>query len=136
MALVVPDEGEVALLDMLVNGDTLANAELRLYENNLTPDEDTVYGDFNEATFTGYAAQTPTFGSASIVSHKGSISDTATRDFVCSTAGTPDVIYGYYVVDAVNNLVLWAERFASPITIAAAGDTISINLVFTEDSEN
>lgn len=135
MPLIVPDEGEVAMLDMLVNGDSFANVRLRLYQNNLTPDQDTVYGDFAVATFSGYGEETPSFGAASIVSHKGKIVDSAERTFVHNGGGTSNTIYGYYVVDSVNNLVLWAERFATPQSMSNNGDLIGITLAFTEDSE-
>ncbi len=136
MSLIVPDEGEVAMLDMLVNGDGMAGLHLRLYQNNLTPDQDTVLADFTEATFSGYAEDSPSFGAAATVSHKGKIVDTAARDFTHSSGGTSNTVYGYYLVNAPDTKVLWAERFSSPQVVAVNGDKITITLALTENSEN
>jgi hypothetical protein len=135
MPLLVPDEGEVRMLDMLVNGDTFTDVRLRLYKNNLTPDQDTVYIDLDEATFPGYAEQTPSFGAASIVSHKGKIVDTSARSFVWSGSASPENIYGYYVVDIGTFAVLWVQRFSSPQVMSSNGDTITITAALTANSE-
>lgn len=136
MALVVPDEGEVSLLDMLVDGDGFSSVRIRLYKNNLTPDEDTVYGDMTECDFSGYAQVTPSFGAASVVSHKGKIVDSAARNFTHNGGGTSNTVYGYYVVDSTGTRLLWVERFASPITMANSGDQIQLTAAFTANSEN
>ncbi len=136
MGLVVPDEGEVHLLDMLVGGTDMTGLHLRLYKNNLTPDQDTVLSDFTEADFSGYAQVSPSFGSASTVSHKGKIVDTSARNFTHNGGGTSNTVYGYYLVNSFDNVCLWAERFSSSQVVAVSGDTITITLALTAQSEN
>jgi len=124
------------VLDMLVSGDSFALVVLRLYKNNVTPDEDSVFADFDEANFSGYAEEVPAFGAASIVGHKGKIVDGAAREFIHNGGATANTIYGYYVVDDATSKVLWAERFSAPQAVANNGDKITITLAFTANSEN
>lgn len=135
MTLIVPDEGEIRLLDMLVNAVGMTNVRLRLFQNNITPDQDSVYATFTIATFSGYADTTPAMGAASTVSHKGKIVDGSARNFTHNGGGTANTIYGYYVVDTGTSKVLWAERFSSSQSMAANGDNIAITLAFTLNSE-
>jgi len=135
MPLIVPDVGEVIILDSMLAGIGIAGWFVLLYENNLTPDQDTVFTDFVEATYDGYAAQPVNFGSASIVGHKGTIVGSAPLSFVVATTGSPDTIYGYLVADANTGEVVYAEKFASPQVMENAGDTINITLSFTGNSE-
>jgi len=135
VALVVPDVGEVILLDVMVNGDTLAGFECRLYQNNYTPVQGSVLSDFTVATFSGYAADWTTFGPASTVSNKGKIVATSPVVYVHNGGATSNTIYGYYIVDTVSNQVVWAEKFAAPQAVANNGDTISITLALTMNSE-
>lgn len=136
MSLIVPDEGEVRLLDMLTNAVGMSSVRLRLFKNNLTPAQGTVYSDFTEATFSGYASATPAFGAAATVSHKGTITDAASRSFTHNGGATSNTIYGYYVVDTGTSKVLWAERFSPSQALANFGDKITITLAFTLNSEN
>jgi len=135
MSLIVPDEAERNLLDALVNGDSLAGVLLKLFKNNLTPDQDTVIGDFTESDFSGYAAADPSFGAATTVSHKGQILDSSSRDFVHNGGATSNTVYGYYLVDSTGTILYWCERFASSQVMANNGDTITIQAKFTGQSE-
>jgi len=136
MGLVVPDVGEVILLDVLVNGDTLAAFECRLYQNNYTPVQGSTLSNFTVATFSGYAADWTTFGPATIVSNKGKIVATTPVSFVHNGGATSNTIYGYYIVDTVTNEVVWAEKFAASQAMSNNGDTINIPLQLTMNSEN
>lgn len=136
MCLVIPQEGEKQLLDMLIGGDTFADVRLRLYKNNYTPVAGSVYSDFTSADFSGYAQETPSFGAATLVNGKGTITDSAARDFEHNGGGTANTIYGYYVVESVANKILWAERFGSPVLLTVAGDKVTITLQFQLGSAN
>ena len=47
------------------------------------------------------------------------------------SGGTAVTVYGYFVVDSVSGLLLWSERFASPITVQNNGDSIVLTLKIT-----
>lgn len=137
MPLVVPNAGEVELLDKLLK-DALTvdeNYTLKLYNNNVTPDQTSVVGTFTEATFTGYSAKTLTrtgWTASSTVSNKAQ-SSYAQQSWTCGATG--ETVYGYYVLGATSGVCLWAEKFASP-RILANTDVLNLTPVFTLNSEN
>lgn len=107
MSLLVPNEGELAMLTLLLSN----NLFLGLFKNNLTPTDATIFGDLTAATFTGYAEAT-LLGGASWTKTAGAPSTAtyAPQTFTCSAAGTAQTIYGYYIRDSGNKL--WVcERF-------------------------
>jgi len=136
MALVVPDVGEVILLDNINSSLDMSAFECRLYQNNYTPVQGSVLGDFTVATFSGYAADWTTFGAASIVSNKAKIVASAPVSFVHNGGGTSNTIYGYYIVDLASSQVVWAEKFSASQLMANNGDTLNIPLQLTLNSEN
>lgn len=136
MPLVVPDIGEAVILQMLVSGVPLSACSCYLFQNNMTPDQDTVLADLTNATFSGYIQATTNFGSATIVGHKGKIVGTAPLTFTHNGGGTSNTIYGYYVKITATSDLLYVERFSSSQVMANNGDQIGITLAFTGDSEN
>jgi hypothetical protein len=125
MALLVPDAGEVSLLDMMLS-DASPNAQtLRLY-SAVSPalSESTVHTDFTEATFTGYTSKTlarATWNGAS--SSAGTTSKTYPQQSWSPTSS--QTILGYYVTEAVAGGILWAEEFAAARALVS-GDTLNL----------
>lgn len=114
MALKVPNEGELELLDKMLL-DALSvdeNYILRLYRVNRTPADSDTTANYTEANFTNYAAKTLTragWNAASTVSNKAESSYGTQQSWTSGTAG--NTIFGYYVVAATSNKLLWAEKF-------------------------
>lgn len=137
MPLVVPDVGEVELLDKMLK-DALTVDEsytLKLYSNNYTPVQGSTAANFTESAFTSYAAKTLTragWTAASTVSNKASASY-AQQSWTCGTTG--GTVYGYYVIGTTSTVVLWAELF--PVArVLAVNDVLNFTPVFTLNSEN
>jgi len=129
-ALLVPDEGEVNLLSHSLNKIASADVKLRIFTNNYTPVEGSVYADFTEATADGYAGITLTGASWTIATDTGVTTATYAQQTFTFTAASTN--YGYYVVNNAGNKILWAERFSdAPHTIPAGGGTekITCNLI-------
>ena len=130
MALLVPDEGEVNMLERILNNAAADDVDLRLYVNDVTPSEsDTMASGsetYTECSETGYAAKTLTGASWTISTSTGTTSATyAQQDFVL-TSGPVDV-YGYFVTDStVGDTLLWAERFDTTASLGAGGGTVSV----------
>ena len=125
MALNVPDVGENAILEMIVNKTAAQNLTLELFQNNITPSDTDTKITYTAANFTGYAALTLTGASWNAAS-AGSIAYSAQQSFTCSGASA-NSIYGYYVYQSVSNILLWSERDASaPFTIANSGDKVQL----------
>ena len=96
----------------------------RLYQNDFTPDEDTVLADLVEADFSNYARITPTWSlvTPDAFGRATSIADLAT--FTCDGLGAVNSIFGIYFVDDTASLLQFVFRFPAPISMALAGDTI------------
>jgi len=126
MALLVPDKGERALLDMMLS-DASPNAQvLRLYTALASLTESTVESDFTEATFTGYSTKAlarATWNAAS------TSTGTTTKTYPGQTWSptSSQTVLGYYVTEATAGDILWAEAFASSRALVS-GDTLTVNL--------
>jgi hypothetical protein len=112
MALVVvKDWLSETLLYNLARMNT-GDMRISLYKNDVTPDESSVFADFIPADFSGYG------GPQTLSNWTGSpggwdpprwrISHPAV--LWTPTAITTNVVYGYYVWQAVYNKLWWAER--------------------------
>lgn len=114
-ALVVPDEGELVLLERMLRLDeyTTQGFLIHLYTNDYTPNRESEYADFTEVVLAGYSAQalanadwnapTTVGGVAQSVYGTGLVSFTV-------TGGTTPV-YGYFVTDEGETTCIWAQRF-------------------------
>ena len=110
--------------------------QIGLYKNDFTPAVDSDIGDITPANFSGYAGLQDLTSWASVVFIDPRASAThADVVWTHDGGGTPNDIYGYYVVDGSGNLA-WAERNASaPVTISAAGQTYTVTPKYTRRSE-
>lgn len=139
MPLIVPDQGELRLLDIMLKLalSTNENHILKLYKNDVTPAAASVPGSFTEANFTGYAARTLTrtlWNTAVTVSTKAESSyGTTPQSWTCGTTG--NTIYGYWVEGSTSAKCMWAERFSTS-RVLASGDILNITPKFTLASEN
>jgi hypothetical protein len=127
MALLVPNDSENLMLKNILNHTAPQNQTLKLFSSNTTPAETDTAGTYTEATFTGYSAVGLT-GTSWVVT--GDTAAYAEQTFT-STAVQSQTIYGYYIIQAVSGLLLWSERFSSPIAIANNGDAIKLTPTIT-----
>jgi hypothetical protein len=139
MALVVPAQGELRLLDTMLKLalSTNENHILKLYKADYTPTSSTASGSFTEATFNGYAARTLTranWQTTVLVSGKGQSSyGSSPQSWTCGTTG--NTIYGYWVEGSTSAKVLWAERFTTS-RVLGTNDVLNLTPQFTLASEN
>jgi hypothetical protein len=138
MGLVVPNAGELQLLDKMLK-DALSTDEnyiLKLYKVSYQPVKTSVTSNFTEATFTNYAARTLTrtaWGPAATVSDKASSTYSVVQSWTCGATG--NTVHGYYMVPAaVAATALWAEKFTTA-RVLASGDVLNITPKFTLASE-
>ena len=111
---------------------------IRLFKNDYTPTPASLIADFTEADFTGYDP----------VSATGTLFESVADDrferqhgvavFAHTGVGAAQTIYGWYATGTVNdpasgaqlgskNEVMACERFAMPIVLEDAGDSIRIH---------
>ena len=131
MTLRAPDEGEVLLLQYIVNMVAPDDPVLHLYTNDPTIDDDVGIANVTEATEAGYGQIT--LAAAGWTTTQAGGVTTAEYSEETFTFTTGAVVYGYYVTDDSDNL-LWLERFSgAPFTLPDGGGTIAITTKITLD---
>jgi hypothetical protein len=125
MAIVITDVGKQKALEYLVGKDTSTETLiLKLYSNNLSPSVDDTASLYTEVSGNGYSSITLT-GSSWTIAGGDAVYPQQTWTFT-GAAGT---VYGYYVVSATSQDLIFAERFSgAPYTVANSGDTIKVTL--------
>lgn len=129
MSIVIPYTAEVNLLKLIVGFFANSNIVLHLFNNNITVDNNTTIGDFNEVpASTGYSAITLSGGSWTVATNSG-ISNASYSKQTFTFSGGGVTLYGYYA-ESNGNLV-WCENFSPSISLVVGGTfdlTPSINL--------
>ena len=138
MPLIVPNVGELELLDRLLQGGTYVNDGnyvLKLFKNDYTPTTVSTLGNFTEADFTSYASVTLSQTSWSSATTNGlgkAESSYAQQSWTCGSVG--NTVYGYYVQSDTSSELLWAERFGSA-KVLTNGDILNLIPVITLSTE-
>lgn len=106
---------------------------MHLYINDRVPTQFDVLGDYTEATFPGYAAQTMTsWGPAFLnAEFQGEANDVLHTFTATSEPVSPESVYGTYWTDPSANLVRAERRPAGPVEIHA-GTQFSVQPRVTE----
>jgi hypothetical protein len=125
MALVTSNEGEVAMLTLIM----ASNPVLHLYTNNVTPGATDTVATYTEEDDASYAEVTLSSGSWTIEPSGGE--GTAPYPQQAISIATTTTIYGYFVTNTAGTTLLWAERFSSPATYGTEGGTVNVNPKFT-----
>jgi len=123
MSLLVPNVGEVKILEKALNKVAADDVKIHLYSSNTTPAEDDVVGTYT--LITDPAAITLTGANWTVSTLAGtSTAEHAQQTFNFTGAAT---VYGYVVTDNGGTNLLWSERFTDgPYTIPAGGGSIKI----------
>ena len=129
----MPNAGQSYALQALVAKTAATVPILNLYQNNYTPAETDTAASYTAATFTGYAAISLGTGASWTISGGNPTQIAYTQQtFTCSTTGTTQQIYGYYVTATTSGTLLWAEKFTDgPYPITNLGDNIKITPTIT-----
>ena len=134
MTLLVPNVGAQEILRRALNYSATGDVSLRLFQNDYTPVEGSVVGDFTVATWTGYANKTLTGASWTVTLADPSEASYAIQTFTSSAGSQNQANYGYYITNAAGTVLIYAERFTDgPYTIVNNGDTISVTPKITLD---
>lgn len=134
MPLVVFNASEPYMLRRMLRPDPSDGDvfRIRLFSNDYTPVQDSVIGDFTQASYSGYAQQDldpALWGDPIEVSGIARAAyDGGVFEFL-STSGTQDV-YGYYVTDTSGGVALWGERFVgAPLTITPVNPVLILPMM-------
>lgn len=106
-------------------------AKVKLYQNDFNPAADTELADLTEADFGGYAEQAVTWGEPYVDSNDKPSVAAASVQFNRGATGDDNLVYGYYVVNAAEDKLLWAERYEEPVNMSTNTDAILVLPVFS-----
>lgn len=124
MALIVPNSGEVEMLQRILNGtDKLV---LHLFSGNHIPHEEDFANTYDEVGGSGYSSKnlTETWN----IAGDGAGTTEATYSQVSFDFTGAATVYGYFVTDSTGSKLMWAERFTdSPYNIPGGGGSVKIS---------
>lgn len=107
MTLLVPNVGEVKMLNLILDQDLT----LKLYSNDKTPAEGDTASSYTEVAGGNYSSKDLLFANWTITSGNPSFGVYLSQDFnFTDSTDSPGTIYGYYVVND-DGVLMWAERF-------------------------
>jgi hypothetical protein len=132
--LLMPDVGEIQMLTMfLKDNTTIGNQTLKLFVNDKTPAEGDTAASYTEMSTHGYAAKTLTRANWSVATVEGVSTASYAQQTWSFTAASVVTVYGYFVVDAVTGILLWAEKFSNSQAVESTGDEIRVTPKITLD---
>jgi len=105
---------------------------MRLFQTDIPINADTLMGDFVEADFSGYAAVTVTTGdwNPAVLMPDGTARQVhpLVMHFEQTAATVSNVVYGWYLTDALETEWLLAGKFDLPYSMNADDLTIDVEL--------
>src|SRR5262245_15230529 len=138
--LVVSNQGEAWALRRMLrrsNADD-ADAKLRVFVNDYTPNRDSVLADLVEASWSGYAPLTLL---ADTWTDPASVAGAAESRYGASPVlFTPVsgviVAYGAFVTNNAGDVLLWSFRFDSPQTVTSSAPcVVPVSFMARSESE-
>lgn len=129
--VILPNAQRRALIDELIAaGQLLDGLTIHLYKNDVEPSPTMIVGDFTEADFTGYVASgVVVWGATYTDPTDNAVTVGDVKQFTASGSAVQNLIYGYMAKDGA--ALVMAERFPTPIPIAALGDAVVMVPRFT-----
>jgi len=125
MALLVPNVGEEEMLKRIIGDVSGGDVTLHLYGDNITPTETDTVSSYTELTGGNGYSKKVLDGTWTI---SGDPTGASYPEYEFSfNSGTGETVYGYFVTDSTDTVLLWAERFSdAPYTIPTGGGSIFI----------
>ena len=107
--------------------------EVHLFKTAVTPVIGSVPGDFTDCTFTGYAARDHVYGDNPDPVADGTFQTVtpigSPYSWDCTAA--PDTVYGWWIRDVTNDVVLFAEKYDVPHVLAVGSrHTLDLKIRF------
>lgn len=128
MAAAVPDQGEIRMLQAVKD---ISPQRIILFQNNITPGNSTTFADLTEATFSGYARVTPSWGAIATGGDGRAAMVAAAANFTHNGGVVTNLVYGWAWIDSAVGVekLIAADRVPSaPKTMAVSGDSITVTV--------
>lgn len=126
--LVVPNEGEVVAIKAMLGHTAAATPlTLRLFSNNHTPANSDTNASYTEVAGGGYAAFALAGASWVVTAGSPSSASYPVHSFTFTgTTTAPGTVYGYYVTDNNNKVILAQLLTSPPFTPTLNGDSVVV----------
>jgi len=126
MTQVIPSDGIQKIAEIVLGKASFESLTLHLYTNDYDPGPGSTSSNFVEASGFGYSAKLLVPANWSIItSGLRAVASYPVLNFVFT--GEAGNMYGYWIENASNEIIL-AERFpTAPVEIKKNGDTIQLN---------
>lgn len=125
MALLVPNLSEEIMINYILNRDLPEGLVIRLYSNNIIPQETDTITNYVEVVGGGYASIGLVAGNWTILA--GTPTSAEHTEVVWTFTGAVGNVFGYYVSRLTGLELMWAERFSNgPFNIQTNGDEIRV----------
>jgi len=123
------------LTGSLASGLFTNTDKLKLFQNDITPNFDTILGDLTEATFTGYAAFTLADGWFVGTGANGlsQVVYNGLGTFAQTGVAVTHVVYGWYITDGAGANLLAVSRLPVPVTFDADGINLLLKAILEID---
>jgi len=129
MALVVPDVGEVIMLESIFKTASPSAHTLKLYQNDISPAESDTAGTYTEATISGYSSVSLTRATWNAASTDGGGVTTITYPQTTFTFSGSGTIVGYYIINTTGGVLNLSERiFSTPGQSFISSDQLKLTL--------
>lgn len=135
MALTVPNEGEVQILNTLTRKVAPTDLLLDLFSSNTNPNNAAVLGDYTLVTGGGYAQKTLANTAWAVTAGSPSVANTAAQQFTFTSVPAVTNVFGYII--HTNSKIIAVERLAvgvAPFVISAPGESVTITPQITVGS--
>lgn len=125
----VPNEGEIKLLEYMLNVTEADDPVLKLYQNNVTLSDTTILADFTECSDSSYAAVTLT-NSGWVIAVDTDRALATYSEIIFTFAGEQNV-WGYFVTNNAGTSLLWAQQAnCAPTILPEEGGTFVVRPKF------
>lgn len=117
----------IAFRDALIN--TPDGSNVHLYQNDFTPNPQSVLTDFTECDFVGYAeVAVGATWTDTLVPQTGEVRvyTTVSADFTAGVILAPQTAYGFYVTDDADAVLQGFGRFDEPVLFSASGESLPL----------
>lgn len=131
MSLLIPDVAEVEMLTRILKN--VNNQTLKLYVNDKTPAEGDTAASYTEMSTHSYVAKALDKTLWTVATNAGVTSGTYAQQSWTFTAAASVTVYGYFVVDAITGVIMWAERFTYPQVVTGADTPIKLTPILQQD---
>lgn len=136
-AQVVPTGAAKTQLEAMIAAlGILDGAKVKFFSNDIVPTPGMALGDLTESAFAGYTETTAVWSAVYTLPDGGVAAVAPVPPKIATGVGLPETVYGWYVVDSTEAILLAVRRLAEPQIINAVGQPAQVNAEYAVPGPN